>query len=203
MPSKKPASRSKLIRQTNRVLLDVASNAEALSYVKRGPRGGAPAWQRLACAIPFQEQTQWCWCATSLGVHKFFQPADTTTQCQAANRILGRADACVNPGDPAVNMPYYLDRALSTFGHLRVPTVGTPLSPAQVEQEIQTGKPIGARIGWYGGGGHFMVIAGYLAAAVPRVAIHDPIYGESDMDYSVYQAAYQGSGSWTHSYLIQ
>lgn len=203
MPSKKTASRSKLIRQTNSVLLAAAGKRQALAFVKLAPLGGAPAWQRLAVPIPFQEQSQWCWCATTLGVHKFFFPADTTTQCEAANRILARTDACVAPSSPAVNMPYYLDRALSAFGHLRAPVVGAPLAPNQVQQEIRSGKPLGTRIGWVGGGGHFMVIEGYLATAVPRVAIHDPIYGQSDMDYGVYQTAYQGSGNWTHSYLIK
>jgi hypothetical protein len=203
MPSKEPASRSKLIRQTNSVVLDAATKQVALASVKLASLGGAPTWQRLACPIPLQEQTQWCWCATTLGVHKFFLPADATTQCQAANRILVRTDACVAPSSVAVNMSYYLDRALSAFCHLRAPVVAAPLAANKVEQEILSGKPVGARIGWFGGGGHFMVIEGYLAAAVPRVAIHDPIYGQSDMDYSVYQTAYQGSGSWTHSYLIQ
>jgi hypothetical protein len=203
MPSKKPASRSRLIRRTNSVLLDAVSKQEVLAFVNPTPLGGAPVWQRLACPIPLQEQSNWCWCATTLGVHKFFQPADPTMQCQAANQILGRTDACAAPSGPAVNIPFFLDQALTTFGHLRAPIVGAPLSPSQVEQEIQSGKPVGTRIGWFGGGGHFMVIAGYLAAAAPRVAIHDPIYGESDMDYSTYQTAYQGTGSWTHSYLIQ
>ncbi len=203
MPSKRPASRSKLIRRTNRVVVEAASQHEALALLKTAPLGGAPTWQRLACPIPLQEQSNWCWCATTLGVHRFFQSGDTTSQCQAANQILGRTDACAAPSSPAVNTTFFLDRALTTFGHLRAPIVGAPLSPSQVEQEIQSGMPVGTRIGWFGGGGHFMVIAGYLAATTPRVAIHDPIFGESEMDYSAYQTAYQGTGSWTHSYLIQ
>jgi hypothetical protein len=203
MSSKAKKSRSKLIRQTNSLLAPAADPEGAQSLSLGGPLGGTPTWERLSCPIPLQEQSNWCWCATTLGVRKFFRPADTTTQCQAANRILNRTDACALPASSVVNVTYYLDLALSTFGHLRAPIVSTPLAPAQVGQEIQNGMPVGTRIGWYGGGAHFMVIEGYLAAAVPRVAIHDPIYGRSEMDYSVYQTAYQGSGRWTHSYLIQ
>lgn len=198
-------SRSRLIFQTNAPLGRV-SRARRSRQLLSSPAGSGASlatWRRLTCPIPIQEQSNWCWCATTLGVRKYFQSSDTTTQCQAANQILTRADACANPSGVTVNIPYYLDRALSTFGHLRAPTVNAALSPSQVAQEIQTGVPVGTRIGWSGGGGHFMVIEGYLAAAVPRVAIHDPIYGKSEMDYGLYVSSYQGNGSWTHSYLIK
>lgn len=206
MAGKKIRSKSPLIRRTTVSLskLKAAASATFLTFADSVPLGGAPpTWQRVLCPIPRQEQTNWCWCATTLGVHKLFNSADTTTQCQAANRILGRTDACGNPSDQAINKPYLLDQAFAAFGHLRAPIVGTPLSPGQIDAEMLTGKPVGTRIGWSGGGGHFMVVEGYLADATPRVAINDPIFGRSDIDYSLYVTSYQGTGSWTHSYLIQ
>lgn len=193
----KSTKRSRLIRTTT-IPLHVAPKVKPVLGVAAGA-----AWVRLNCPVPRQQQSNWCWCATTLGVHLMFQPGNPTTQCRAANQILVRTDACTNPSGAAVNIPYYLDRALATFGHLRAPTIGAALAASQVDQEIQAGKPVGTRIGWSGGGGHFMVIEGYLAGAVPRVAIHDPIYGRSDMDYSAYLSSYQGSGTWTHSYLIR
>ena len=31
----------------------------------------------------------------------------------------------------------------------------------------------------------------------------DPIYGKSDLTYTTLETAYQGSGTWTHSYYTQ
>jgi len=203
-------TQSKVVRQTiipvrpktrvrNRRAMRTASGAIG------GAPGGAPTptWQRLVCPVPRQEQSQWCWAATSLGVHKFYQPADTTSQCQAVNLILARTDACTNPTHPAVNKPWYLDKSLAAFGHLRQPTLGRALTFPEVQLEIAAQRVPATRIGWNGGGGHFMVVEGVLASNPPRVAIHDPIYGRSDMDYAAYLSSYQGSGQWTHSYLTR
>ena len=162
--------------------------------------GAAQRWQRLAAEIPDQEQSNWCWCATSLGVHQYYEAGDSTTQCQAANAILGRTDACTDPGSSDVNTPYFLDRALDHFQNLGNPTIEGALDFADVESEIDAQTPLGARIGWAGGGGHFMVIAGYLADATPMIAIDDPIFGKTDITYSAFCTTYQGNGSWTHSY---
>ena len=200
MATRKSRSRSRLIRGTN-VLL--RKTAHAFSVDAAVAFAAVPAWERLSCRVPRQEQTNWCWCATTLGVQKYYVPADKTTQCHGANQILSRADACTSPSAPQVNLPFYLDKALSTFARLRSPTVSNPLPTQQVAQEIHGETPVGARIGWAGGGGHFMAVVGFLPGPVPRVAISDPIYGESDIDYSLYLTAYQGSGRWTHSYLTQ
>jgi hypothetical protein len=109
----------------------------------------------------------------------------------------------VSPDSTDVNRTYYLEKALASYGRMRGSIIGSPLPAAQVEQEIQGDSPIGTRIGWPKEGGHFMTIVGYLDAPVPRVAISDPIFGESDVDYDLYCKAYQGSGTWTHSYLTQ
>jgi hypothetical protein len=35
------------------------------------------------------------------------------------------------------------------------------------------------------------------------VHVDDPIYGPSDVTYSTLETAYQGSGTWTHSYYTK
>ena len=48
----------------------------------------------------------------------------------------------------------------------------------QVRDEIDARRPVGARIGWSGGGGHFMVIYGYsFVGGTQYFDIDDPIYG--------------------------
>lgn len=216
MPAVKVSSPSTLIRNTHKRLkkppsATVSTSVSASTAAKaiHAPilgvpaLGGAPEWKRIDCSVPFQEQSNWCWCATTLGVHCYYQPSDTTTQCAAANAILFRTDACANPTSPAVNIPYYLDRALHAFGHLRAPAVQSSLPTTDVNAEIDAATPVAARIGWAGGGGHFMLIVGYLAGTVLRLEIRDPIFGTSELDFDDFRTGYQGSGSWTHSYLIK
>jgi hypothetical protein len=57
------------------------------------------------------------------------------------------------------------------------------------------------RIGWSTGGGHFLVVSGYAtSAAGDVVTIEAPLFGQSTLDLATFQSAYQGSGTWTHSY---
>lgn len=184
-----------LIRQHSApLLLAAAASARAVKVPKLVP------WVRLDTEIPQQEQTQWCWAATSLGTHQYYQRTDTTTQCQAVNLILGVANACTSPTDAAINQPWFLDQALSAFGNLRAPIVSGTLNFTGLRAEIDGGTPLGTRIGWSGGGGHFMVIEGYRNTITKMLTIHDPIFGQSDMTYTAYATNYQGSGTWTHSY---
>jgi hypothetical protein len=73
-----------------------------------------------------------------------------------------------------------------------------------VRDEIDAGRPVGTRIGWSGGGGHFMAIYGYsLVEGVEYFDIDDPIYGKSHLTVADFSSNYQGSGSWTHAYLTK
>jgi hypothetical protein len=74
-----------------------------------------------------------------------------------------------------------------------------PLNP-QVITEISANRPVGVRIGWQGGGGHFIAIAGYSTNGGQFVDVEDPWYQASAVSYAVLQSAYKGTGSWTHTY---
>jgi len=150
----------------------------------RSRRNGAGAPRRSACT-------------------SFCDRTDATPQCQAANLILGRSDACTSPSSAAVNKPYCLDEALGDFCNLNGSIISGTLAFADVQAQIDDGRPLGTRIAWSGGGAHFMVIEGYRAAATPWVAIRDPIYGESDLTYASSCTAYPGTGSWSHSYTTK
>lgn len=82
-----------------------------------------PPWVRLDTDIPLQEQTNWCWAATSLGIHRYYERENQTTQCQAVNMILPVTNACTNPTASTVNKAWYLDDAISDFGNLREPAL--------------------------------------------------------------------------------
>jgi hypothetical protein len=69
-----------------------------------------------------------------------------------------------------------------------------------VEGEISASRPLGVRVAWAGGGAHFLAIGGYRDWPQNFVHVEDPWYGPSDLAYSTLESAYQGSGTWTHTY---
>lgn len=167
------------------------------------PLGGAAVWSRLDFTMLHQEQSNWCWCATSLSVRRYYDPTTTLSQCQAANTILPRTDACTDPTNANVNKPWYLDDALSDLGNLRESIVSGSLAWDATKSEIDTGHPLGCRTAWSGGGAHFICVEGYLDDTTKMVAVDDPIYGQSDVTLNTFLTMYQGTGTWTHSYKVQ
>jgi hypothetical protein len=159
--------------------------------------------KQLAFTMQAQLESNWCWAATSNGVSHFYWFHSTWTQCKIVNAELGRTDACSTPAPAAANVPWYLDKALTRTNNFVSINAGTATF-AQIRAEIDAGRPMGARIGWSGGGGHFMVIYGYSVwGAHQYVDIDDPIYGKSTITLQEFSTNYQGSGSWTHYYITK
>lgn len=162
----------------------------------------APTWQRLDFTMQPQQQTNWCWAAVATSVALFYDPSSTWTQCAVVNAELGRTDCCTHGSSAACNVPWYLDLALQRVGHFDSWSSGA-MAFADVRTEIDDSRPLGVRVGWSGGGGHFLIIDGYLADATEQVAVEDPWYGASDLTHAALSTSYQGSGTWTHSYETQ
>jgi hypothetical protein len=158
-------------------------------------------------SVPFdmeiQTQTNWCWAATSTSVSHFYSPLSTWTQCRVAGAELNRTDCCNSTVPSACNVPWYLDRALTRTSNFDRMQSGT-ISYNEILTEIRAGRVVGARQGWSGGGGHFMVI--YGASRIGNstyLDIDDPIWGKSTLSYDTFATNYQGSGSWTHTYFTK
>jgi hypothetical protein len=159
------------------------------------------AWHRLDFAMQHQQQTNWCWAAVSTSVALFYDPASTWTQCLVANGELGRNDCCGDGASGPCNVYGFLASSLTRVGHLDH-SVGSSSTFAQVQTEIDAGRPLCARTAWSGGGAHFLAIIGYRILD-QMLAVDDPWYGKSDVSYTTFSSSYQGSGSWTHSYFTQ
>ncbi len=160
-----------------------------------------PHWRRLSFAMQHQQQTQWCWAAVAANVSAFFDSNTSWTQCTIVNAELDRSDCCSHGSSANCNRPWYLDRALSRTGNLQTWSTGAR-ALTDVIDEVNAERPLCARIGWSGGGGHFLAIDGYNCE-LAMVAVDDPWYGASDVTLSTFQTAYQGTGSWTHTYWVQ
>jgi hypothetical protein len=156
-------------------------------------------WNRLNFAMQAQQQTQWCWAAVSVSIAAYYDPGTSWTQCQMAGAELNQATCCENGSSSECNQPWYLDKALERAGALASMNAPPSSGVGEEPDEIQAGRPVCVRIGWSGGGGHFVVIEGYRYD-LEQVAIDDPWHGASDVPVNTFRTAYQGSGSWTHTY---
>ncbi len=162
------------------------------------------ASRQLAFTMQAQTQTNWCWAANATSVsHFYWWFWNGWTQCRVANAELAHSDCCNSSVPTACNVPWYLDRALTRTNNFVSMSAGQA-GFAQVRAEIDAGRPVGARIGWSGGGGHFVMIYGYsLVIGLEYFDIDDPIYGKSHLTVADFSSNYQGSGSWTHTYFTK
>ena len=163
-------------------------------------------WFYQNVVLPFnmeaQTQSNWCWAATAKSVSHFYSGLSPWTQCKIASKELTQT-CCTSPVPSACNIPWYLNKALDrTLNYVSMQN-GT-ISWGDIKNQIDKGLVVGTRIGWNGGGGHFMVIYGVSRVLLNEyLYIDDPIYGKSVLSYNEFATNYQGSGSWTHTYFTK
>ena len=173
------------------------SSAVPLGLIDASGGGPMPVSKTLSFVVQHQLQTNWCWAAVTASIASFYRPSDGWTQCRIVNDRLGQAACCQNGSSMQCNQPWYLDRALTRVGHLSGYT-SAALSMSQIRSEIDAGRPLGIRIGWVTGGGHFVGLRGYSDQGL--VDVQDPWYGAQSLDYATFRSGYHGVGKWTHSY---
>ena len=147
-----------------------------------------------------QEESEWCWAAVAQSVAKYFDES-AQSQCAIAGLVMKDGNCCDNP--VGCNEPAALTKALTKVG--KPPElVNRPLIPRELQKELDEHRPVCIRIGWDGGGGHFVVITGYqvLTSGALHVNVADPLYPNCTIDYDELSTSYHGDGQWTHSYLV-
>jgi hypothetical protein len=161
-----------------------------------------PSWSRLNLTVEHQLQDQWCWAAVSTSVAHFFG-ATTWTQCSVVGKEVDDKTCCTNGSSKKCNVPWRLDKALRRVKALKRKKDGMPNDLRDVRREIDGGRPVCIRIGWSGGGGHFIAIEGYREDDA-SLAVEDPWHGTSDVPLAHFRAGrYQGTGGWTHAYYTK
>lgn len=185
----------------------------AAAVADDGAAGGAPAALRRtgllsSFAIRAQEHTNWCWAGVTVSVAAHYDPGTTWTQCGLAEAEFGVSDCCGALDGGSCNQYWSLNDPLARVGHLRDWGEG-PTPFADVATEVDAGNPLGCRVAWSGGGAHFVVLRGYSQAPAGSgeanfVSVADPWGGvTSDATYEDFSTAYQGTGSWTHTYFCE
>ena len=159
--------------------------------------GGGPVHRVPGFHVPLQEQTNWCWAAVAAGVAAHY--GAVWQQCNLAGLELGQQCCPAGINACLCNVPYYLDCALIRVSHFRAMMFGVASFNPEVMTEINANFPIGVRIGWSDGSGHFLAIAGYSTNGRQFVDVEDPWWSASTVTYAWLQSGYQG-GVWTHTY---
>lgn len=166
-----------------------------------GYAGEDPVDVVLRFPIQAQQQSQWCWAGVAASVSRYYVPSTTWTQCLIANQQWGRTDCCGAGATGACNNPSVLGTALTTVGHFDRQTSAQE-SLQTLENELVAGRPLCIRVGWSGGGGHFVVASGVEDDGF--VWVSDPGGGTTALvDYDTLRTNYRGSGTWTHSYFTE
>jgi Hemopexin/Papain-like cysteine protease AvrRpt2 len=154
----------------------------------------------VAFQVEPQLESEWCWAAVSTSVAHYYVPSSKVTQCEVVNQQLNRTDCCSSPGSNSCNQPGYLDQALQYVGNFA--SEEGQGSFQDLTNALSSGTPPCIRIGWSGGGGHFIGVYGCQAGDL--ILVTDPIYGDSIVTYDTLTGgAYQGSGTWTNTYFTQ
>lgn len=164
---------------------------------------------QLEFVMQRQCQTQWCWAAVASSVCGFFGspngPSGTPwKQCEIVNRAHALGVCCQEGASPECNRDGMLDQALEIVSHLAGPATGKAEDIEYIAREIDSGRPVGVRIQWRQGDGHFVVITGYsMTGGVPLVHVDDPWYDPGTYPLEVFLSAYQsGRGYWNDTYPI-
>jgi len=164
----------------------------------------------MSYPLETQEQTYWCWAAVAASVRAHFDRPTALTQCQVATRTLDRFEGsghdCCNDPSPC-NMPYFLDRALTTLGHLNA-VYPDPLSWNDVQFFLNRNRPVCAFLE-SASSGHYVVITDCLrtTSGVEYLFIHDPgdnTLGAVQVRYESFLWNYRESGyQWIGVFLVR
>ena len=172
------------------------------------PRTPARNWEVLAFEIQQQERTLWCWAAVAASVARYYEPSSTFTQCIIASAELRKDCVCSGqiPDPDPCNVYGYLASSLFRVGHFAKWIALRPATSDQIHAEIGNGRPLCARVVWDGGGAHLVVIAGYAdmdRETIGGLAIADPWWGLSDIDFDDFPNGYVNCGSCTDNYYTK
>lgn len=145
---------------------------------------GAPGRKELACAELIQEHSEWCWAASSASILTWL--GTPVRSCDVVNAVRNITYACGNTtfawADAAANGPIEalygpapsVSALMGNYGH---PGTGraSALTFAQVQAEINAGRPFFVNWAWSTGGAHILAGVGWdTTSGEEEMIIMDP-----------------------------
>jgi hypothetical protein len=103
-----------------------------------------------------------------------------------------------------MNTPSTLDSSLRHAGkHLLKADLDNSATPAQVQEQIESGRPLCVRVEWNGGDAHFLAIIGF-DPKTQKLDIADPANGPtSGISFADFPKHYLGGGKWNDTYYTK
>ena len=160
----------------------------------------------LPAALHSQETSMWCWAASGQMAMDYLG-ADVA-QCTQANNRFGRTDCpCGQCGSSPVSNPPCVQGGwpeFNKYGFTFKRTSNTALSWDDLTEELSQrpycgSTPVAFSWHWLGGGGHMMVVTGFVeVGGVRYVAIHDPWAPCTGDTRIITYSAYVSGSSYTH-----
>lgn len=149
--------------------------------------------QLLPVNQKYQEQSQWCWAATSQAVLEYYSISRTQTEiaqygtdgANIWNWLYGSSTSPTRNGVVLI---------LNYFGSISSTAYAQWFTYEFICSELGNQRPIPIRWAWDGGGGHILVIHG---AVDNLVYLMDPWYGPTINSYTWVREG--SSHTWTHS----
>ncbi len=143
-----------------------------------------------------QETSMWCWAASGQMVMEFL--GHNVAQCTEANNRFGRTDCCNNPVPSACIQGGWPEFA--KYGFTFSKTSSAALSWPEVQRQIYCmRRPFAFTWAWTGGGGHMMVLFGYVTVGgVNYVAINDPWAPNVGDERMITYDAYVSGSNYSH-----
>ena len=154
-----------------------------------------------AFTVPRQEQDNWCWAAVSVGVDTCYGGRNWT-QCTLAGIALGLG-CCGTPMPNGCDVPYYLDRSLTSVGRYDRYVKGSALY-STVQTEVGARRALCCRIQW-SVGGHFVAISDWSidTNGTEWVGVQDPDNGYNFQTLSEFTNSYRSAGIWSDTYFTR
>lgn len=153
----------------------------------------------LDFTIQQQQQTHWCWAAVVSSILQYYNPAYPSQQ-EIVTRVLRIQGAGYSR---YFNSAGVIDKPLHIYRLLNKKVKGQ-VTLNNIVQQLTNHCPVGIRIGWQEGGGHFAVIYGCKTEnGHSTLYIADPLHGTILLSYTDFKKEYAHSGYWTHTYYIR
>jgi hypothetical protein len=160
--------------------------------------------QTLDLVMPNQGQDEWCWAAVAAGINNLLSPAQQLNPCDVASSVLGQV-CCQDKPCKECLTDYYLEVALDDLKHLNGDPTQGALPFQDLMTDIKNSHPVGVRIEWSGGSGHFVAIDGYGLddTGQQMVDVQDPANGHWYHPYDLFCTNYLGGGKWSFTYRTE
>ncbi len=161
----------------------------------------------IADVVTPQQQSNWCWAATTQMAAAYSQVA--ISQCAEANTNVGRSDCCTNPTSASstslCNQGGWW--TLTSHGFTETDLWNSAISFATLQNEVNANRPVPFAWAWTGGGGHAMVVTKtwVTSTGAQWVSINNPdpvnVGEQDDMLYTTWVSAADHT-HWRDSYNV-